>query len=183
MQDINAGSTDKLMPSAMKKTWRPSIWSQIVDNIVGFVFVEWITVVMGWLHLWQWDGKAFSRSGVFSRGVAITGYRVAMFSRGVVILSSRVAMFGPRVVILSHGVAMFGRGVVILSCGVAMFGHGVVILSCGVAMFGRRVVSSSCGVAMPSCGYLWSLDVGWSPLVVELYHLWSWSGHFQFLVM
>ena len=49
--------------------------------------MDWITVVMGWLHLWQWDGKALLWSGVFSRGVAITGYRVTMFSRGVVILS------------------------------------------------------------------------------------------------
>ena len=75
---------------------------KVVDNIVGFVFVEWITVVMGWLHLWQWDGKALSWSGVFSRGVAITGYRVAMFSREVVILSRGVAMFSHGVVILSR---------------------------------------------------------------------------------
>ena len=44
-----------------------------MDNIVEFVFVEWITVVMGWLHRWQWDGKALLWSGAFSRGVAITG--------------------------------------------------------------------------------------------------------------
>ena len=85
-----------------------------MDNIVGSVFVEWITVVMGWLHLWQWDGKALSWSGVFSHGLAITGYRVAMFSCGVVIL-------GP---------------------GVVMFSHGVVILSRAVTMYSHRVFSS-----------------------------------------
>ena len=94
-------------------------------------------------------------SGVFSRGVAIISYGVAMFSR------TRTVM-------------------VILSGGVAMFGHGVVILSRGVAMFGRGVVSSSRGVAMLSGGVVifnlvmeWlSLVLGWSPLVVELHHLW-----------
>ena len=58
--------------------------------------------------------KALSWSGVVSRGVAITSYRVAMFSGGMVILSRGVAMFGCAVAILSRGVAMFGRGVAIL---------------------------------------------------------------------
>ena len=102
-------------------------------GMAPFLAVGWESFVVEW---------------VFSRGVAITGYRVAMFSCGVAILSRGVVVFSHGVVILSRGLAMFGRGVVILSHGVAMFGRGVVILSHGVAMFSHGVAILSRGVSL-----------------------------------
>ena len=72
-----------------------------------YVFVEWITVVIGVASSFQ-----------VSNGVGKRCHKVGVFSHGVVIIGRGVAIF-------SHGVAMFSRAVVILSRGV--ISHGEVI--------------------------------------------------------